>query len=130
MACYAPLPMNTPNRANRRVHFFSAFCMAATLGLLWVLPIQAVTNGMPTVTRGPYLQQGGTTNVIVRWRTDVRTDSLVRYGASPGNLNQIASDAMATTDHEVRMTGLSPNTKYFYSVGTTDGMLAGDESFF
>src|SRR5258707_14876409 len=102
--------MNTPNRKNRRGHFLCTFCMAATLGLLWVFPIQAVTNGMPAITRGPYLQQGGTTNVVVRWRTDVSTDSLVRYGANPGNLNQITRDAMVTTEHELRLAGLSPNT--------------------
>ena len=103
--------------------------LTATVGLLWVLPIQAVTNGSPVVTRGPYLQAGGATNVTVRWRTDVPGDSVVRYGASLSDLNLVARDATLTTEHQVRLTALSPDTKYFYSVGTTDSSLAGDESF-
>ena len=33
-----------------------------------------------SVTRGPYLQLGSDTSVVVRWRTDVPTDSRVSYG--------------------------------------------------
>ena len=32
------------------------------------------------VTRGPYLQIGTPTSVIVRWRTSTATDSRVLYG--------------------------------------------------
>jgi hypothetical protein len=37
-----------------------------------------------SLTRGPYLQMGTPTTQVVRWRTDVATDSRVRLGASPG----------------------------------------------
>ena len=41
-----------------------------------------------TVTRGPYLQIGTPTSIVVRWRTDTATDSKVFYGTSVGNLDQ------------------------------------------
>ncbi|MCB0376726.1 MAG: hypothetical protein KDD04_12475, partial [Sinomicrobium sp.] len=41
-----------------------------------------------TITRGPYLQLGTDTSIIIRWRTDLATDSKVWFGASIGALNQ------------------------------------------
>ena len=40
-----------------------------------------------SVTRGPYLQLGTPTSITVKWRTDVATDSVVRYGFSPDSLS-------------------------------------------
>ncbi|MCI0337171.1 MAG: metallophosphoesterase family protein, partial [Acidobacteria bacterium] len=85
-----------------------------------------------TVKRGPYLQQGNSSSVIVRWRTDVATDSRVSYGTTLGNLNLTADDAAQTTEHEIRLSGLSPETTYYYSVGTMTRTLVGnnDSHFF
>jgi len=71
----------------------------------------------------------GTPNsIVVRWRTDTATDSRVRYGGSPSTLNSFASNPTVTTEHEVAVTGLSPDTMSFYSVGTTTATLAGGDS--
>ena len=52
-------------------------------------------TGLPqsaqTITRGPYLQDGSDARVTVRWRTDVATDSEVRYGATPTMLTSSVS---------------------------------------
>ncbi len=81
------------------------------------------------VTRGPYLQVGTPTAVTIRWRTDVASDSRVRFGTSPGALTGAASDPLVTTEHVVRLTDLSPATRYHYDVGSTAGPVAGDASF-
>lgn len=81
-----------------------------------------------TVTRGPYLQIGTPTSIVVRWRTSSASDSRVRYGTTQGSLNSIADDASSTTEHIVQLDGLSPNTKYFYSIGTSSATLAGDDA--
>jgi hypothetical protein len=78
--------------------------------------------------RGPYLQQGTPTSIIIRWRTDVATASRVRFGTSDGNLTGVADDAAVTTEHEVRVSGLAPQTRYYYSVGTPDTVLASGSS--
>lgn len=83
-----------------------------------------------TLTRGPYLQNGSHTAVTVRWRSAVATDSRVRYGTNIANLDQSASDATSTTEHEVRLTGLAPDTQYFYSVGTANMPLGGSDTNF
>jgi hypothetical protein len=80
------------------------------------------------VTRGPYLQMGTPTSMLVRWRTNGATNSRVRYGTTPGDLNVTVDDAALTTEHQVALTALTPSTTYYYSVGTTAETLAGDAS--
>jgi acid phosphatase type 7 len=83
-----------------------------------------------TLTRGPYLQNGNTTAVTVRWRTSANADSVVRYGTSASSLSSTASSATLRAEHELRLTGLSPNTRYFYSVGTSSATLASGSDYF
>lgn len=80
------------------------------------------------LTRGPYLQTGTSTSVIVRWRSDEATNSRVRVGTSPTNLARIIDDAQSTTEHIVQVTGLTPNTKYFYAIGSTTETLSGGDT--
>lgn len=83
-----------------------------------------------TVVRGPYLQSASSDSITVRWRTDTATDSRVQYGTSAGSLTSPASNAASTTEHIVKLTGLSPNTKYFYNVGSSSTVQAGDASYY
>ena len=80
--------------------------------------------------RGPYLQIGASISMVVRWRTDTPTDSRVRCGATPTNLSLSFSDAALTTEHQVRLEPLRPETVYYYAVGTTTADLAGDADTF
>jgi hypothetical protein len=80
------------------------------------------------VTRGPYLQQGTPNSMVLRWRTSYGTDSRVDFGDAPGNLTSSVEDSPATIDHEVAASGLAPDTTYYYAVGSSDGMLAGDDA--
>ena len=98
--------------------------IAAWLGL----PAMA-TAASTTVTRGPYLQQATPVSLIVRWRTAAATDSRVRFGDSAVTLTLAADHPAVTTEHIVTLTGLTPNTQYFYSVGSTTETIAGDASY-
>jgi MYXO-CTERM domain-containing protein len=77
--------------------------------------------------RKPYLQTLTPSSVVVVWTTDVSSESLVRYGSSPSTLDKSAS-AGSGTQHEVKITGLSANTRYYYSVGTSGKTLAGGDA--
>jgi hypothetical protein len=85
---------------------------------------QARTN--EALVRGPYLQKATPTSMTFRWRTDPASVGVVRFGASTDKLTGMVAEAGPATDHEVTVTGLTPNTKYFYSIGTAAGTLQGD----
>lgn len=87
-------------------------------------------GGGATLTRGPYLQKGTPSSVIIRWRSNVATNSTVKYGLTAANLNLSTSDASSLTEHEIQLTGLTPNTKYFYSIGSSTQTLQGDANNF
>ena len=77
-----------------------------------------------SILRGPYLQSCTTTSTIVRWRTDISVNGVVRFGTNAAVLNGMASEPGATTEHAVLVYGLSPNTRYFYSVGNSQRVAA------
>ena len=82
------------------------------------------------VIRGPYLQQGATNSVVVRWRTDLPTDSVVRYGVSVENLPGLASDSGLNTEHILKLSGLDTDTRYYYQLGTSSGWFQMDTNDF
>lgn len=74
-----------------------------------------------TLTRGPYLNMASSTQIVVRWRSTSSVIGRVYYGTSPAALTQFTDEASAKTDHEVKLTGLQPYTRYYYSVGSNAG---------
>jgi 3',5'-cyclic AMP phosphodiesterase CpdA len=82
---------------------------------------------MANLLRGPYLQVVTSNSIVVRWRTDSWARSRVRYGTTPGKLSLMADDSSLVTEHEVKLTGLTPRTKYYYSIGGIMDTLQGDE---
>ncbi len=101
--------------------------LARSLGALLVASLVAGAAEAALI-RGPYLQLGTPTSIVVRWRTDVAEDSRVRWGTIQGALSDTMDDATAVTDHEMTITGLTPDTTYFYEVGSTTTALAGDDT--
>ncbi len=85
------------------------------------------SDGGPLVTRGPYLQMTSDDSAVVRWRTDVPTDTRVYYGVAPGSLVSFADGAASTTEHEVSLGGLAAGTRHYYAVGTPTEILTGDD---
>jgi len=83
-----------------------------------------VTNGM-----NPYLQTATPTSVYVSWHsTNTAQNPTVKFGTSSANLNQTTNgtwERISSTAnyywHTVKLTGLQPDTEYFYQCynGTT-----------
>lgn len=80
----------------------------------------------PQILRGPYLQKATSTGIVIRWRTNVATDSRVYYGTAYTSATQIKDDAAVTTEHVVELKGLLPHTKYYYGVGSSAATLEKD----
>jgi hypothetical protein len=74
---------------------------------------------IPSLLTGilPYLQTATPTSIIINWHSDSLTSTQVQYGTSPilgsttsGNFESIGIKKW----HTVTLTGLLPNTEYFY----------------
>jgi Purple acid Phosphatase, N-terminal domain len=105
-------------------------CAAFLVIVAFVLAVTTAVEAA-VVTRGPYLQMGSHNRIVVRWRTDVATNSQVSYGLCQGKtgcLSWLSVSATLKTEHEITLTGLSPNTRYYYAVGTTTQILAGNDA--
>jgi len=83
------------------------------------------------VVRGPYLQNATPQSVTVKWRTEEPIESIVRYGTNLAELSDVRGNLVSTTNHEVQVSGLLADQRYFYSIGTFSDVLAGgDENHF
>jgi acid phosphatase type 7 len=90
-------------------------------------------SGFPTatLTRGPYLQMVNQNAATLRWRTDVATDSKIEVGTAFGSYTLSSTNPASTTEHEVRITGLDTDTKYFYRFGSSTQVLqAANSNYF
>ena len=96
---------------------------AGSSDLSFDFELEALSAGNIRVIRGPYLQKGTPTSMVVKWRTDQPTQSVIHYGTNQANLNQISTDNTLKTEHELEITGLNPFTKYYYDVSNTSGVL-------
>jgi len=94
--------------------------------LLLLVLLLLVIPGYGQLIRGPYLQAATSNSMVIRWRTDAATTSRVQFGNDANNLNQKVEDNALVTEHEIKLTGLVPRTKYFYTIGSTSSVYQGD----
>ncbi|CAD6492215.1 MAG: Right handed beta helix region [Candidatus Argoarchaeum ethanivorans] len=59
-------------------------------------------------------------SATILWTTDELADSLVKYDTLSGSYTKNASDTSYVTSHNVTLTGLTPNTTYYFVVNSTD----------
>lgn len=102
-------------------------CLCGTFAILTTLHGTAFAA---SVVRGPYLQMGDSDTMVVRWRTDVATNSRVQFGTSQGSLAFTASNSSVSTEHEVVVNGLNPLTRYYYNVGDSSSVHASGSSYY
>ncbi len=102
------------------------------LSFLGAFILCSLIHAQYAITRGPYIQMVSQNSLFIRWRTNVATDSRITYGTVATSQTNIVSIPTITTEHEVQITGLNPNTKYYYSIGHTSGLLsvAPDQYFY
>ena len=87
------------------------------------------TSLSQTIIRGPYLQKGTLTSVVVKWRTDSNDSSIIEYSTDT-SYSSTYSETTPKTEHELEITGLSPNTEYFYRIGTGGSLLSGSTDLY
>jgi hypothetical protein len=83
-----------------------------------------------TVTRGPYLQNAVSNAVSIRWRTSAPAESHVRFGTDENQLTEVVSNVQLKTEHEIRLTNLLGNTRYYYALWTAASNIASGPTFY
>ncbi len=87
-----------------------------------------------TLKRGPYLQQGTSNSMIIKWRvpSDQSDFNTVYYGTSQNSLlssavsvspTNLSLDGTALTEMETTLSGLAENSVYHYAIGNAAGPL-------
>jgi hypothetical protein len=88
-----------------------------------------VTAATPIpLTRAPYLQDLTPTSAVLRWRTGIASATRVKWGLAADALANVIDVPGTRTEHEVPISGLPPETKIFYSVGSNTLTLAGGDA--
>ncbi len=80
--------------------------------------------------RGPYLQSGGWTNITIRWRSDVASDSIVYFGTNASALTNTVYVNDTNVDHIVMLNGLTPSTRYYYKVGSSYRIIGNGSDYY
>ena len=80
-------------------------------------PTQIWLDGFYSGVREPYLQMMSPNAVTLRWQSEKEFAGVVNYGIKPDHLNNSEKEHVIAEEHEIRLSGLKPATKYFYSVG-------------
>ena len=88
--------------------------------LLYLLILCSISASAQQRVLGPYLQNADSTSMTVMWETNLATSSVLRYGTT-SSLGSTANGSSATgfllsRIHTVKINGLEPGTKYYYSV--------------
>ena len=101
----------------RLLKFFGLLII--TLVVLYAVgrPTQKWLDDFYSGVRAPYLQMMSSDAVTLRWQSEKEFAGVVRYGLKPDLLTNTQKEAETGEEHEVRLSGLLPATKYFYSLG-------------
>ena len=102
--------------------------VASSSDLTFDLELVAQSGTIPELTRGPYLQMANGTSVTLRWRTNLASDSKIEVGTVHGTYTASATNSTSTTEHEVRIIGLTSDRKYYYRFGSSTLALQADAS--
>jgi MYXO-CTERM domain-containing protein len=104
--------------------------------VLVVMPLWLVASvaGAQTLLVAPYLQSATPEGIWVMWETDEGETSVVEWGADETLGERVTAPSRVgfagTRIHEAELTGLEPNTVYYYRASTGGGALVSDVASF
>lgn len=114
----------------KKGYFFytlALFIIVVAVGRL----IQVYSGNFYTGVREPYLQSMSHHSVVIRWQTLGEVIGTIRYGLQENNLEHKISETDVKESHELTLSGLSANTKYFYAIeSNSKNFRSGSEYWF
>ncbi len=77
-------------------------------------------NEVPLFIGAPLIVNVTHQSAIIRWQTDEPADSLIQFGESSETMDLDEIRVALTSQHNLTMTGLQADTRYFFQVSSTD----------
>ncbi len=103
-----------------RIKRTAFYLLLAFIGLAVVYGIgrfvQVWSDSFYQGAREPYLQMPAPTAMTLRWQSARPMQASVHYGTSATQLDQQVQEQTRHEQHEIRLTGLQPDTRYYYAV--------------
>ena len=84
-----------------------------------------LADGAILIARGPYLSRVTATSAVVSWWTNIATAGAVMFRAPSGPQVRVLDPRGTAHHHDVTLSGLSPGTKYSYTVASGPASDAG-----
>ena len=82
--------------------------------------LAAADTDAPCIIGSPLIQNITHQNVVIRWRTCEPATTVLAIGKSPDSLDQLETRSGLRSFHNLAVTGLDPDTQYYFQVQTED----------
>jgi hypothetical protein len=73
------------------------------------------------IVKGPIVEYVGDDNATIAWSTNVKSSSWLHYGTDPNSLAKEAKSAYGGPTHRIKLSNLTPSTKYYYTLDSAEG---------
>ncbi len=80
------------------------------------------------ITQGPAVEYVDAIRAIIAWSTNVNAGTVVHYGTTRDRLDRKAEMPWGGLTHRVTLTGLQPDTQYYFLVESSQGQDTGSEA--
>ncbi len=85
-----------------------------------IYPKEFMADTIPPVIADISVINLANNSAKVTWKTDEFADSMLKYGENSTAYTETCIDVLFVKDHEITLTGLSPDTTYYFVVNNTD----------
>jgi hypothetical protein len=87
---------------------------------VYLVIIELMNDTIPPVIADVSVINITNNSAIITWRTDEFADSVVKYGENTAVYTKMCTDELFAKEHTITLTGLSPDTTYYFVVNSTD----------
>jgi len=122
----ASMVVSGTNVIAAEIHQTNATSSDLTFDLGFIAITNSIAPVVPLIVKGPYLQVATPTSMMIKWETNLPSDSKVMYGTNASSLSSNVVNTVATISHSIQLTGLTPYTKYYYNIGSSTVITQGD----
>lgn len=98
--------------------------------LISLFLVCGISTAIAQSDRYNYVQKQTDTSILIAWRTSTTAIGTLEWGIDSLNLVNTVTNATATNKHAFDLTGLTPNTKYYYRTSTDAGYISAIDHFF